>query len=425
MIPQPISYTKLQACPYKTKTKTYGRISFIRENKSHWQLHLRNNSVTSIEGADLTVVVNKGLIKEFNNPSIGDILYIKGLVGTGKNDQRYIETTSIINHVPISRKIVISPNDITTPSILQPKERLYNKYYQSLVYLYHQIKITLEQTLNSMGVLGLRIIGNNPYKSSLTQRMMTQKLLTHTYSLSQLFYSGKIDRHHLKMFNQCQIELVFTDNCTLMFFEEKMFKKLILSLTSHCGVVNRLQKTIKTNISQGLIYRPFGRITYASAVRLLQKAVKNRSAYFSSKPSWGKDLSLEQYKWLAQKFGRPVFVFNYPRILCPDKPNLKSNDETAGNLKLIDEKVDNLKSNDETVDNLKLIVPGLGPLTNGGVYRNSPTSIAKEIKLNDLNSDQYNVNQASTETAGFSFSLERLLMFLTRDEDIKNVLTLN
>jgi asparaginyl-tRNA synthetase len=66
---------------------------------------------------------------------------------------------------------------------------------------------------------------------------------------------------------------------------------------------------------------PFARVTYTSALRLINAhAAANRSAFSHKKTRqvWGVDLRTEHERWLADEcFRRPVFVTHYPASLKP------------------------------------------------------------------------------------------------------------
>ncbi len=69
----------------------------------------------------------------------------------------------------------------------------------------------------------------------------------------------------------------------------------------------------------GLICKPWPRITYEEAVHRLHDAALSDPSTFQNKPSWNTGLQLEHEKFIAAEIGHgsPVFVTHYPREIKP------------------------------------------------------------------------------------------------------------
>jgi len=65
----------------------------------------------------------------------------------------------------------------------------------------------------------------------------------------------------------------------------------------------------------GIVGKPWPRITYTEAIKLLQDAVSRKEAHFENVPSLGTSLQAEHEKYLAESVGggSPLFVTDYPR----------------------------------------------------------------------------------------------------------------
>ena len=69
----------------------------------------------------------------------------------------------------------------------------------------------------------------------------------------------------------------------------------------------------------GLIQKPWPRITYTDAIDLLHNATLSNASVFRHQPSWNTGLQLEHEKFIAAEVGHgsPVFVTHYPQETKP------------------------------------------------------------------------------------------------------------
>ena len=70
---------------------------------------------------------------------------------------------------------------------------------------------------------------------------------------------------------------------------------------------------------RGMLEKTWPRVTYASAVQLLEQAVEKGDVRFDKPPSWWGGLRTDHERYIAETVGqgRPVFVTHYPRHLKP------------------------------------------------------------------------------------------------------------
>ncbi|QTX03283.1 asparaginyl-tRNA synthetase [Candidatus Phytoplasma luffae] len=161
------------------------------------------------------------------------------------------------------------------------------------------------------------------------------------------------------------------------------------------NLIQRLQKVVELEV--------FKQITYKEAIQILI----NSKIVFENKPYYGADLSKEHEKFLTNLFQEPIFIIDWP----------------------INIKAFYMKNNDdnETVAAMDLLVPQIGELI-GGSQREDDLQILKN-KMN-----QFNISTKELEWyldlrrfgscihSGFGMGFERLLIFLTGLDNIRDVI---
>ncbi|NVB38398.1 asparagine--tRNA ligase [Pseudenhygromyxa sp. WMMC2535] len=165
-------------------------------------------------------------------------------------------------------------------------------------------------------------------------------------------------------------------------------------------------------IDKGLIARleqvaaaDFARITYTEAVELLQKSGQK----FEYPVAWGKNLQAEHERYITETaIGRPTFVVDYPKEI----------------------KAFYMRRNDDqkTVAAMDLLVPKIGELI-GGSQREERLDVLEQIIAEDpgLSAEDYwwylDTRRFGTAPhAGFGLGFERLVMYATGMENIRDVL---
>ena len=161
------------------------------------------------------------------------------------------------------------------------------------------------------------------------------------------------------------------------------------------GLLDKLKITIN---------EPFGRISYTDAIKELEK----HNDEFEYKVSWGVDIQTEHERFLSEKiFKKPVFVYDYPK----------------------DIKAFYMKQNDDgkTVAAADMLVPGIGELI-GGSQREEDINKLK-TRMKELNLDEKDYwwyldlrKYGSVEHSGFGIGFERLMMFITGMQNIRDVI---
>ncbi len=160
------------------------------------------------------------------------------------------------------------------------------------------------------------------------------------------------------------------------------------------GLINRLQAVLNTE--------KFSRITHKEAITIL----KNSGVKFENTPEYGEDLATEHEKYLTSYFNGPVFVHDWPK------------DIKAFYMKLNDD--------NETVRGSDLLVPESGEII-GGSQREERLDVLlkrmEELGMNEATLDWYvdTRRYGGCKHSGFGLGFERLLMFLTGIDNIRDV----
>ncbi|MBV25456.1 MAG: asparagine--tRNA ligase, partial [Gemmatimonadetes bacterium] len=112
-------------------------------------------------------------------------------------------------------------------------------------------------------------------------------------------------RRHLTEFWMLEPEVAFADSDDNMDLQEDLVCYLVERVLERCSrelaVLERDTSELET------LARPFERISYTSAVALLQEK--------GSEIEWGRDLGASEEMLLSEQFDRPVFVHDYPKAV--------------------------------------------------------------------------------------------------------------
>ncbi|KAI5858113.1 hypothetical protein BZA05DRAFT_385981 [Tricharina praecox] len=148
--------------------------------------------------------------------------------------------------------------------------------------------------------------------------------LPRVWTLSPTFRAEKSDTsRHLSEFYMLEAELSFIETLDpLLNVTEDMIRRLVSALkTSRIGQdILALSGDMMPELEarwEGLV-QPGGwkRLTYLSAIEVLQAAEEQGKVEFQFPARWGESLQSEHEKYLAGRYG-PVFVTDYPREIKP------------------------------------------------------------------------------------------------------------
>ncbi len=218
-------------------------------------------------------------------------------------------------------------------------------------------------------------------------------------------------RRHAAEFWMVEPEMAFCDLEGDMDVAEAMLKAVINDVREACpdelDLFNRF-------VDKGLLERlenvassDFARITYTEAIELLEKAQAEGHA-FDYPVHWGVDLQTEHERFLTEAcFGKPVFVTDYPKEI----------------------KAFYMRANDDgkTVAAVDCLVPGVGEIVGGSQREERLELLEARIAEAGMDAEQYRFyldlrRYGTCEHAGFGLGFERLVMYLTGVDNIRDVL---
>jgi asparaginyl-tRNA synthetase len=213
---------------------------------------------------------------------------------------------------------------------------------------------------------------------------------------------------HAAEFWMIEPEMAFCDLQGDMDLAEEMVKYLVVeALEKQDGDLAIFEKFVDKELRARLEFvasHPFERLPYTEAVEILRKSGRS----FEYPVEYGLNLQSEHERWLTEEhFKRPVTVFNYPREIKPFYMRL--NDD------------------DRTVTAMDLLVPGIGEIVGGSQREERLDVLLANMEHHGLSIEEYGwyVDTRRFGTvphAGFGMGFERLLMFVTGMQNIRDVI---
>ena len=167
------------------------------------------------------------------------------------------------------------------------------------------------------------------------------------------------------------------------------------------------EKGLKKRL-QNVLNNDFAQITYTAAIELLQRDIASGKKTFENYPSWGDDLGSEHERYLCEViYAKPTIVINYPKGI--KSFYMKLNDDN------------------ETVAAMDILVPKIGELIGGSAREDDLEVLERRMKEGGLNpADLWWYNDmrkyGTVPHAGFGLGFERLIMFVTGLENIRDVI---
>ena len=212
---------------------------------------------------------------------------------------------------------------------------------------------------------------------------------------------------HANEFWMIEPEVAFCDLEGIMDIEEEMLKYVIKYVLDKCplemeffdkfvekGIIDKLNKVVNSK---------FVRITHHDAITLL----KDAKVDFEFKPEYGEDIAKEHEKYITEHFNGPVFITDWPK------------DIKAFYMKL--------NPDNETVAAVDLEVPGSGELMGGSQREDDYDKLVKRMKEMNIPLEGLtwytNLRRfGGCYHSGFGLGFERLIMYLTGVENIRDVI---
>jgi len=199
---------------------------------------------------------------------------------------------------------------------------------------------------------------------------------------------------HLTEYWHVEAEQAFATMDDLMRLEEDLVSYVCQKVAKKCEKELNNLKVDAKKLAE--VKPPFGRITYDEAIESLHKR--------RFKIKWGEDFGFDEERALAKEFGKPVFVYAYPKEI------------KAFYCKMY-------KENPKLVMSVDLIVPRIGELATGGSRIDDKEELIQRLREFGLKEEDYDWyidlrRYGTTPHVGFGLGVERLIAWML---DLENV----
>ncbi len=247
-------------------------------------------------------------------------------------------------------------------------------------------------------LFGLKYFDQNLYLTQSSQLYLEILIygLEQVYCIAPSFRAEKSRTiRHLTEYWHMEAEWPFADMKDLMCFEEGLMEYICKRVAESC---QKEFSELGANINKlSDIKVPFPRITYAEAIERLR--LKNPAL------KWGDDLGYEDEKILAEEFGKPFFVYDYPTAIkafyCKtyrDRP--------------------------EVALSVDMMVPRIGEISTGGQREEEKDALIQRMKDQGLKTEDYEWyldlrKYGTVPHVGFGMGVERLLTWML---DLDNII---
>ena len=206
-------------------------------------------------------------------------------------------------------------------------------------------------------------------------------------------------------------EIAFMDLTELMDLEEDFVKYCVRWALDHCyddlEFLNNMIDNSLLDRLKGVVDTQFKRLPYTEGVKILEEAVK-KGRKFEFPVYWGCDLASEHERYLVEEYFKcPVIMTDYPKEI----------------------KAFYMKQNADgkTVQGTDVLFPQIGEIIGGSVREESYDKLMSRIEelhipMKDmwwyLDTRRY----GSCPHAGFGLGFERLMLFVTGMQNIRDVI---
>ena len=302
-----------------------------------------------------------------------------------------------------------------------------HKYFQDRNYVYFHAPLITASDCEGAGemfqvtTLDLeRVKGKPDYKKELfgkqTNLTVSGQLEAETFALAykKTYTFGPTFRAensntktHANEFWMIEPEIAFCDLNGDMDIMEEMLKYVVQYVLDNCKKeINFFDEFVEKGLKdklERLVKSKFTRIDHEEVIKILKEA----DVKWEFTPEYGEDIAKEHEKYITEYFNGPVFIKNWPK----------------------DIKAFYMKQNEDgkTVAAVDLEVPGAGELMGGSQREESYEKLVNrmnELKMEPESMDWYlNLRKyGGCIHSGFGMGFERLLIYLTGVENIRDVI---
>jgi asparaginyl-tRNA synthetase len=247
-------------------------------------------------------------------------------------------------------------------------------------------------------LFGLKYFDNQLYLTQSAQLYLEALIysLEKVYCVAPSFRAEKSRTiRHLTEYWHVEPEWAFADMDDLMCLEEDLMSYICQKTAKNC---KKEMKSLGADISKlEAVKTPFPRITYTEAVEKLHAK--------GFKIKWGEDFGFDDEKALAEEFGKPFFIYAYPRQI---KAFYCKSHRDDSNL----------------VMSTDMLVPRIGEISTGGAREDDKEELLRRIRELGLREEDYDWyidlrRYGTVPHVGFGLGLERLLTWML---DLENII---
>ena len=231
---------------------------------------------------------------------------------------------------------------------------------------------------------------------------------------------------HLAEFWMIEPEIAFLDQEELMDLEEDFIKYCVRWALDHCQddlefLNNMIDKTLLERL-QSVLTDNFVRLTYTEGINILQEAIKN-GRKFEFPCNWGDDLASEHERYLVEEhFKKPVIMTDYPTAI--KSFYMKQNEATPDGGSI---GYHGVKAPASTMQGTDVLFPQIGEIIGGSVREADYDKLMGEINRRQMDMTHLwwyldTRRWGSCPHAGFGLGFERLILFVTGMQNIRDVI---
>jgi asparaginyl-tRNA synthetase len=215
-------------------------------------------------------------------------------------------------------------------------------------------------------------------------------------------------RRHVAEFWMVEPEMAFCDLSENMDLAEEIIKYLTRFVVKNCSddleLFTRFVDKDLTNRLVNTAEAAFQRLPYSDALELLKKSKKK----FDFEIAFGQDLQTEHEKFLTETyFKKPVIVYDYPRDIKPFYMRLNEDQKTVGAMDVLLPKIGEIIGGSQREERLEVLQARMGD-----------AGLLPQEYWWYLDSRRF----GSVPHSGFGLGFERMIMFLTGINNIRDVI---
>lgn len=213
---------------------------------------------------------------------------------------------------------------------------------------------------------------------------------------------------HLAEFWMIEPEMAFYEIEDNMDLAEEMLQYLVRYALDHCmedlRLLNELWDKQLLDRLQSILQQPFVRLTYTEAVDILQKTQKK----WEYPVTWGADLQSEHERYLAEEhFKSPVILTDYPAEIKAFYMKLNADGKTVRAMDVLFPKIGEIIGGSQREENYERLVARME---------------AMHVPTKEMNWYIDTRRFGTVPHSGFGLGFERLMLFITGMENIRDVI---